>query len=85
MVADFSDTVASIPPEELRQFMGGGVQHLPHEMQDVDGNPEIARDVREVAGRNPAVVFLESLLPWMDYGANGNGHQQNGDNQDIQE
>lgn len=33
-----------------------------------EANPQIAHATHEVAGRNPAVVFLESLLPWVNYG-----------------
>jgi len=52
-----------------------------HEMPPVEqeaAGPEILRAPREVAGRNPALVFLESLLPWVDYG--DNHHDANEDN-----
>ena len=38
------------------------------------------RAPREVAGRNPALVLLESLLPWVDYG--DNHHDENDQNND---
>lgn len=71
MVSDFSDTVPTIPPEELRPFMmapdmAAGIPEGIIQEQDVI--PERLRVPREVAGRNPAIVFLESLLPWIDYG-----------------
>ncbi|XP_072973351.1 uncharacterized protein [Typha angustifolia] len=68
MVSDFSDTIPSLPPEELRQFMVG--PQMAHDIQDGDREaiPERARAPREVMGRNAALVFLESLLPWVDYG-----------------
>lgn len=46
-----------------------------HEMPPVEQEAglERLRAPREVAGRNPAVVFLESLLPWVDYGDNHQG------------
>ncbi|KAK1256850.1 hypothetical protein QJS04_geneDACA015522 [Acorus gramineus] len=61
-ISDFSDTVPTIPPDDLRQFM----VHPP----------------REVVGRNPGLVFLESLLPWIDYGAHEHGHQDDHDQVD---
>lgn len=32
---------------------------------------------REVEGRNAAIVFLESLLPWIHYGDDRDEHDQN--------
>lgn len=71
MVSDFSDTVPTLPREELRPFMmgpemAGGVPEGIIQEQDV--NPERLRVPREVVGRNPGMVFLESLLPWVDFG-----------------
>jgi hypothetical protein len=71
MVSDFSDTVPTIPPEELRPFMMGPemAAGIPEGIiQEQDVIPERLRVLREVAGRNPAFVFLESLLPWNDFG-----------------
>jgi hypothetical protein len=69
LVSDFSDTTPSLPPEELRPFMVGPgmAQEMPLPPEHQAG-PERLRAPREVAGRNPALVFLESLLPWVDYG-----------------
>lgn len=79
LVSDFSDTVPSLPPEELQQFMVG--PQMVHEMpvDDVGAEPERARVPHDVAGRNPAVVFLESLLPWIDYGDNRDDHPDDHD------
>lgn len=73
LVSDFTDTTPSLPPEELRPFMVG--PGMLHEMPPVEQEAglERLRAPREVAGRNPAVVFLESLLPWVDYGDNHQG------------
>ncbi|KAJ4786564.1 Transcription factor 25 [Rhynchospora pubera] len=71
MVSDFSDTVPTLPPEELRPFMLGPemAAGVPEGMiEEGDVIPERLRVPRDVAGRNPAIVFLESLLPWVDYG-----------------
>lgn len=83
MVSDFSDVIPSIPPEEIRHLMVD--PQLVHEVQDSDREAfaERPRVPREVAGRNSALVFLESLLPWADYGVDVNrgpdDHDQNVD------
>ncbi|XP_020088170.1 transcription factor 25 [Ananas comosus] len=69
MVSEFSDTIPSLPPEELRQIMVG--PQVVHEMQGVvreEIHEAAHAPPREVAGRNAAIIFLESLLPWVDYG-----------------
>lgn len=68
MVSDFSDTIPTIPPEELRQFMVGPHLEEIHPGGEGAANPPMPRATHEVAGRNAAVVFLESLLPWVHYG-----------------
>ena len=72
MVSDFSDTTPTLPPEEIRHFMldPNGVPQVQDENRDLGE----ARIPREVAGRNPVAVFLESLLPWADYGTERNDH-----------
>ncbi|KAK8914077.1 hypothetical protein KSP39_PZI023746 [Platanthera zijinensis] len=67
LVSDFSDSIPTIPPEELRHFM---VRPHLHEIRpDVEGdvNPEIAHVPREVTGGNAAVMFFESLMPWFNF------------------
>ncbi|KQJ91014.1 transcription factor 25 [Brachypodium distachyon] len=80
LVSDFSDTTPSLPPEELRPFMVG--PGMVHDMPPVEqeAGPQRIRTPREIAGRNAALVFLESLLPWVDYG--DNHHDGNGQNND---
>ncbi|KAJ3681128.1 hypothetical protein LUZ60_015617 [Juncus effusus] len=75
MVSDFSDVIPTIPPEELQPMMmgGGGGPEMGQEFIEIpaveqDMIPGRFRAPRDVAGRNPAIVFLESLLPWNDYG-----------------
>ncbi|XP_078441125.1 transcription factor-like protein [Wolffia australiana] len=85
LVSDFSDTIPTLPPEEVRHFMVG--QHAVPEVVDENwdnGVMEEARQPRDVAGRNPLAVFLESLLPWADFGTQRNGHAH-GPDQDQQE
>ncbi|KAH7685026.1 TCF25/Rqc1 protein [Dioscorea alata] len=75
LVSDFSDVVPTLPPEELRPLMVAPhmMHHHHHHHQIPDGNgeavaPERAPAPRDVAGRNAVAVFLESLLPWVDFG-----------------
>ncbi|KAK8654440.1 hypothetical protein V6N13_128408 [Hibiscus sabdariffa] len=74
LVQDFSDTVQTLPPDNLQNFMvdmrdgahiGGQV-----------GNPPAGGHVpavRDVANRNPLAVLFESLLPWVNYGGPEDG------------
>ncbi|XP_020249386.1 transcription factor 25, partial [Asparagus officinalis] len=77
LVSDFSDTTPSLPPEELQQFMAG--PQMVHEMHADDIGAAAGRvpPPREVEGRNAAIVFLESLLPWIHYGDDRDEHDQN--------
>lgn len=68
-VQDFSDTVQTLPPDNLQNFMvdmreaaqiGGQVANLPAGVH--------APAPRDVANRNPLAVLFESLLPWVNYG-----------------
>ncbi|MQL94199.1 hypothetical protein Taro_026857 [Colocasia esculenta] len=72
LISDFSDVVPTLPPEEIRHFMVG--PQIGHELhnENIEANPEGARLPREVVGRNAFAVFLESLLPWVDYGVDRN-------------
>ncbi|CAL9130134.1 unnamed protein product [Musa textilis] len=83
MVSDFSDVVPSLPPEEIRHFMVG--PQPVREMADADREavPEIGHAPRLDLRRNAAIAFLESILPWADYGIDRNrgpdDHDQNVD------
>lgn len=83
MVSDFSDVIPSLPPEEIRHFMVG--PQPVHEIPDADRGavPEIGHAPRLDLRRNAAIAFLESILPWADYGVNRNrgpdDHDQNVD------
>ncbi|CAL9761343.1 unnamed protein product [Musa acuminata subsp. burmannicoides] len=83
MVSDFSDVIPSLPPEEIRHFMVG--PQPVREMPDADRGavPEIGHAARLDLPRNAAIAFLESILPWADYGVNRNrgpdDHDQNVD------
>ncbi|KAF3789946.1 Transcription factor 25 [Nymphaea thermarum] len=84
LVSDFSDSVPTIPPDDLRQFM------IDPRALVVDNNAEQVQAAgggmvpREVLNRNPVMVFLESMLPWVTYDSAGDAdaageHHQNGD------
>ncbi|KAJ6404467.1 hypothetical protein OIU84_012621 [Salix udensis] len=88
LVSDFSDTVPTLPPENLQNFMvdpgmreaeqNGGQIAYP-----LDGGPA----PHDVANRNALAVLFESMLPMVDYGGRGDeggneGNQVNGHEQD---
>lgn len=65
LVSDFSDSVPTMPPEMLQNFMVD-----PRMREEVQNGGQVAnpRAPRDVANRNPLVVLFESMLPWVDYG-----------------
>ncbi|XVF33045.1 hypothetical protein REPUB_Repub17cG0134500 [Reevesia pubescens] len=93
LVQDFSDTVQTLPPDNLQNLMvdmreaahiGGQVANPP-----AGGHAPAPRDV---ANRNPLAVLFESLLPWVNYGAVEDGvvdvideNQVNGQGQDNED
>ncbi|EOX95515.1 TCF25/Rqc1 - like 1 [Theobroma cacao] len=90
LVQEFSDTVQTLPPDNLQNFMvdmreaaqiGGQVANPP-----AGGHAPAPRDV---ANRNPLAVLFESLLPWVNYGDAGDGivdeNQVNGQGQDDED
>lgn len=63
MVSEFSDSVPTMPPENLQDFIvdqRGGLE-LPQQI------PE-NHVLRDVANRSPLAVLFESILPWINYG-----------------
>ncbi|BAT98212.1 hypothetical protein VIGAN_09185100 [Vigna angularis var. angularis] len=81
LVSDFSDSLSSIPRENLQQFMG-----VPRMMEDgmqdenqfanLPGNGHVPRGV---ANRNALAVLFESMLPWVTY-----EDREDGEPNDIQ-
>ncbi|KDP28379.1 hypothetical protein JCGZ_14150 [Jatropha curcas] len=75
LVLDFSDTVPTLPPENLQNFM------VDPRMRDAEqnggqiANPLDVGDIapRGVANRNALAVLFESMLPWVHYGAREDG------------
>ncbi|ERN13598.1 hypothetical protein AMTRI_Chr06g200420 [Amborella trichopoda] len=85
LVSDFSDSVPGMPPEDLRNLMVDPrmLQAMPNEGHGLPP-PEDRAPTREILNRDPLMVFLESMLPWIDYGLHEdaqNGHP----NQDHEE
>lgn len=80
LVSDFSDSMASISPENMQQFMGepgmrGGVL-----AQNPVANPAGgAHVVRDVADRSALAVLFESILPWVNYGGEDGGRGEDAD------
>ncbi|KAF1863617.1 hypothetical protein Lal_00030685 [Lupinus albus] len=91
LVSDFSDKVASIPQENLQQFMGppGMREGMLDENQfanlQVHGNGNGNGNglaPRGVANRNALAVLFESMLPWVTYEdgeLDGNQHEHDDD------
>ncbi|KAL3506412.1 hypothetical protein ACH5RR_031794 [Cinchona calisaya] len=76
LLSDFSDSVPTMPPDNLQNFM---VDPRMGELQN--GEQVMERHVgvrapRDLANRNALAVLLESILPWTDYGqGDGENHQ----------
>ncbi|XVE77371.1 hypothetical protein DITRI_Ditri13aG0056900 [Diplodiscus trichospermus] len=87
LVQDFSDTVQTLPPDNLQNFMFD-MREGAHIGGQVANGPAGGHAVtpRDVANRNPLAVLFESLLPWVNYGAAGDGlvdeNEQGQDNED---
>ncbi|KAK0581292.1 hypothetical protein LWI29_012161 [Acer saccharum] len=84
LVQDFSDTVATLPPDNLHNFvvdprMGEAEQN------GIQGNPLDVGQAppRDVANRNVLAVLFESMLPWANYGDGGEGRVADEDNQNF--
>ncbi|KAG4950825.1 hypothetical protein AAZX31_16G014700 [Glycine max] len=68
LVSEFSDSLSSIPRENLQQFMG--VPRMMEGMQDENqfaNLPGNGHAPRGVANRNALAVLFESMLPWVTY------------------
>ncbi|XXG44939.1 hypothetical protein AAC387_Pa02g0161 [Persea americana] len=83
LVSDFSDSVPTLPPDEMRHLMvDPRVAHAMQHGGQAAANPERDNAPRDVLNRNPMVVFLESLLPWVHYGDDDQIDGHNHDNED---
>ncbi|KAL1811884.1 hypothetical protein ACET3Z_021949 [Daucus carota] len=83
LVSDFSDSVQTMPPDNLQNFI---LDPQAMAMQNADqaiNPPVVGRAPREVANRNALAVLLESILPWNHYGTNGGGEFEDEHNNDM--
>lgn len=77
LLSDFSDTTASLPPDNLQQFMDDPrVRELDNGEHAMNLADEV-RAPRDLSNRNELVVLFESMLPWIDYGREGDQDHQN--------
>lgn len=81
LVADFSHSVPTLPPENLQHFL---VDPRMREVVHNDGHAANANAgipaPRNVANRNALAVLFESILPWVHYD-DANGAALDEDNQ----
>ncbi|KAL9238297.1 hypothetical protein vseg_012735 [Gypsophila vaccaria] len=73
LVSDFSDTVATLPPDNLQNFLVDPRMGDMAENQN-QGARGPARAPRELANRSPLAVLLESILPWVHFDTDGAGN-----------
>ncbi|KAJ7963383.1 transcription factor 25 [Quillaja saponaria] len=74
MVSDFSDSVTSIPPENLQNFMGDPrMREVVQNHNQVAHPHENGHAPRDVANRSALAVLFESMLPWVSYGDEEDG------------
>ncbi|KAF5451851.1 hypothetical protein F2P56_026914 [Juglans regia] len=74
LVSDFSDSVPSIPPENLQNFIGDPrMRGLAQDEDQVANQPGNGHAPRDVANRNALAVLFESMLPWVHYGDEDDG------------
>lgn len=74
--------MSTLPPDAMRHLMVDPRVALNH---DQAAHPEEDHAPRDVSNRNPMMVFLESILPWVHYGTDGDGHQIDGQNHDNED
>ncbi|XP_009773634.1 uncharacterized protein [Nicotiana sylvestris] len=67
LVSDFSDSVPTLPPDNLQNFMVDPRREVPNDAQPANNR------VQDLSDRNAIAVLLESMLPWINYGS---GHDQ---------
>lgn len=64
LVSEFSDSVPTLPPDNLQNFMVD-----PRLVGNNGGEQQAAnRPVRDLSNRNALAVLFESMLPWVDFG-----------------
>ncbi|XP_051135956.1 uncharacterized protein LOC127254741 isoform X2 [Andrographis paniculata] len=74
MVSDFSDSVPTLPPDNLQNFIidqRGGNENI-----DRVPNAPANRAPQDFLNRNALAVLFESMLPWINYGPGEGEHIQ---------
>ncbi|KAI3455754.1 hypothetical protein Pfo_031476 [Paulownia fortunei] len=74
LLSDFSDSMPTMPPDNLQDFMvdqRGGVEHG-EQFPNIPENHML----RDVSNRNALAVLFESMLPWINYGTGEGEHIQ---------
>ncbi|XAR53905.1 hypothetical protein NMG60_11028842 [Bertholletia excelsa] len=81
LVSDFSDSVPTLPPDDLQNFLGDPrMREVQNAGQGADP-PHRIHAPDHVANRNALAVLFESMLPWIHYGE-GDGFAENYQNND---
>lgn len=73
LVSDFSDSTATLPPEELQQFFPVGAGDGAAPMRHEDVMAEAAVQGRQLEDQNALMLFFQSFLPWFNHGVDLHG------------
>ncbi|XP_057971366.1 uncharacterized protein LOC131160068 [Malania oleifera] len=89
LVSDFSDSVPTMPPDNLQNFMADP------RMREVQNGGEVANPLgiggggarvpRDLNNRSTLAALFESMLPWIDYGDARGGDDQIDDRENENE
>ncbi|KAL5572264.1 hypothetical protein UlMin_021861 [Ulmus minor] len=83
LVSDFSQSVPTMPPENLQHLMVDPRMRDPVHNEAHAANVAIPNEgipaPRNVANRNAIAVLLESMLPWVHYGDGNGAAEEDGD------
>ncbi|XP_074313198.1 uncharacterized protein LOC141648435 [Silene latifolia] len=74
LVSDFSDTVATLPPDNLQNFLVADPRMGDMAENQNQGPRGPVQAPRELANRSPLAVLLESILPWVHFETDGPGN-----------
>ncbi|KAL0354358.1 UNVERIFIED_CONTAM: Transcription factor 25 [Sesamum radiatum] len=74
LVSDFSDSIPTMPPDNLQDFMVDQMARIENREQ-FHNIPENHMP-RDLTNRNALAVLLESMLPWINYGTGDGEHVQ---------
>ncbi|KAL2243087.1 UNVERIFIED_CONTAM: Ribosome quality control complex subunit 1 [Sesamum indicum] len=74
LVSDISDSMPTMPPDNLQDFMVDQMGEIENREQfhNIPGN----HTPRDLTNRNARAVLFESMLPWINYGTGDGEHIQ---------